>query len=217
MGFFSAFHRKPANTDTDAAYRIVELIDRYLADLETSRSSASNQFTVTLIARSPVSPAACALKLKAQELGLRHVHARVIFAKPAPAESLGGFVREIRPLLRGELATARIRWARNPGLLDAHEQLTLGASICWSGDAMRRAPQRCNALELAEVNAPGSVRLAVLAFSAMWAASKLLTCNQLEEGRKHWLGSMAPLAMPAHLRARSGVELPGHGEDVTRH
>jgi len=67
-----------------------------------------------------------------------------------------------------------VRWARNPRLLDAHEQVTYGNAICWSGDAMRREADRRNALTFFNEAAPEVVRLARLAFEALWAASSLV-------------------------------------------
>jgi hypothetical protein len=40
-----------------------------------------------------------------------------------------------------------VRWARDPRLIEAHEQLVLGAQTCWIGDSMRRDPTKCDAFE----------------------------------------------------------------------
>ncbi len=217
MGFLSAFQKKKPDDDGGAAYRIVELLDRYLHALDQGDAMGPREYCVSLIARAPASPAAFALALRAGELAQRHVQARVILAKPAPSDVLTELLREIRPLFRGEPASERVRWARNPGLLDAHEQLTLGSSFCWSGDAMRRSPQRRPALELIEENAPGSVRLAALAFSAMWSASRPLSAAQTGASRRSVLSSLSEVALAVHRRETASVSLNAMGDEVTRH
>jgi hypothetical protein len=217
MGFLSAFQRKKPDDDGGSAYRIVELLDRYLNALDQHGNLGPREYCVSLIARAPSSPAAFALALRADELGKRHVQARLIFAKPAPSDVLVDLLREMRPLFRGESASERVRWARNPGLLDAHEQLTLGSSFCWSGDAMRRSPQRQPALELIEENAPGSVRLAALAFSAMWSASKRLSPAQTGTARRSVLSSLSDVALAVHRRETAAMPFDAAGDEVTRH
>ena len=78
-----------------------------------------------------------------------------------------------------EPASELIRWARNPRLLDAHEQVTYGETMCWSGDAMRRDADRRNALTLFDEEAPDTVRLGRLAFEALWAVSALVPERRL--------------------------------------
>lgn len=200
-----------------ATLRIVELIDSYLRALGSAPSEETGAYCVMLVARSPASPAAAALALKAQELGAQQVTARIIFAKPAPSDALDDVLSAIRPVLRGEAVAARVRWARNPALLDAHEQFTLGASICWSGDSMRRAPQRPQALEIAEEAAPDAVRRAALSFSALWAASKPLTTSQIRSEKRRVYDSLSDVAMAVHQREGGEVAIPSISDNTTRH
>jgi len=51
------------------------------------------------------------------------------------------------PLDLGSL-DANFRQARNPRLIDAHEQLVLAPAAIWIGDCMRRDPQKRDAFEL---------------------------------------------------------------------
>jgi len=200
-----------------ATLRIEELIDSYLRALSSAPSEETGAYCVTLVARSPASPAAAALAAKAKELGAQQVTASIIFAKPAPSDALEDVLRAIRPVLRGEAVAARVRWARNPALLDAHEQLTLGASICWSGDSMRRAPQRPQALEIAEEGAPDAVRRAALGFSALWAASKPLTTSQIRSEKRRVYDSLSDMAMAVHQREGGEVAIPSISDNTTRH
>ena len=64
-----------------------------------------------------------------------------------------------------------IRWARNPRLLDAHEQVTYGDMMRWSGDPMRRDADKRNALALFDEGCSVRVRHGRLAFEALWAVS----------------------------------------------
>jgi len=210
----------PCQTSDHAAratLRIVELIDIYLRHLRSSPSEQAGDYAVTLVARSPASPAAGALAVKADELGAEQVGANLIFAKPAPTDSLDEVLRATRPLLRGEAVAARVRWARNPALLDAHEQLTLGSSICWSGDAMRRSPQRPQALEMSEECAPDAVRRASLAFSALWTASKPLSTSQMGGEKRRVYNSLSDMAMAVHQRESGEVAIPSISDNITRH
>ena len=72
-----------------------------------------------------------------------------------------------------------IRWARNPRLLDAHEQVTYGDIMCWSGDAMRRDADKRNALTLFDESAGDAVRHGRLAFEALWTSCALVPKGRL--------------------------------------
>ncbi len=217
MSRFSDLPHDHTDHAARATLRIVELIETYLHHLRSAPSDEAGDYAVTLLARSPASPAAAALAAKADELGAEQVGANIIFAKPAPGNVLEEVLRAVRPVLRGESVPARIRWARNPALLDAHEQLTLGSSICWSGDAMRRAPRRPQALEMAEECAPDTVRRSLMAFSALWAASKPLTTGQMRGDNRRVYDSLSDMAMAVHQRESEEVAIPSISGNTTRH
>jgi len=217
MSRFSDLPNRTTDHGARATLRIVELIESYIRHLRCAPSEEAGDYVVTLVARSPASPAAGALAAKADELGAEQVGANVIFAKPAPSDTLEDVLGAIRPLLRGEAVPARVRWARNPALLDAHEQLTLGSSICWSGDAMRRSPQRPQALEMAEESAPDAVRRAALGFSALWTASKPLSSNQMGGEKRRVYDSLSDMAMAVHQRESGEVAIPSITDNTTRH
>jgi len=107
------------------------------------------------------------------------VSAKVILAKLEPEDDLKQLFASLSELAPQEPAPELIRWARNPRLLDAHEQVTYGEAMCWSGDAMRRDADRRNALTLFDEEAPDTVRLGRLAFQALWAASSLVPERRL--------------------------------------
>lgn len=129
---------------------------------------------LTMILRSAESGPAQALIAMKHELSRAGASAKVIVAKLEPEEAMRQLYAGLSELAPQQPAAALIRWARNPLLLDAHEQVTYGQAMCWSGDAMRRGAERRNALTLlddASPGAPGAVRLGQLAFAALWSAS----------------------------------------------
>jgi hypothetical protein len=217
MSLFSDIPNRQPDHAAQATCRLVELIETYLSKVSRACGQDAGEYCITLIARSPASPAAAALATKAQDLGAWQVSARIILAKPAPSEALEDLIQAVKPVLRGEEVCSRLRWARNPGLLDAHEQMTLGSSICWSGDAMRRSPQRRSALEIAEEDAPSSVHLARLSFSALWSCSRPLGRRQASSEKRRLFESLSEMAMAVHRREGGGVAIPSMNEDTTRH
>jgi hypothetical protein len=135
--------------------------------------------TVSMILRAPTSSAAEALMGLSQELARAGVVARIVVAKLEPDEGLRRLFASLSELSPRQPARNLIRWARNPRLLDAHEQATYGTSMCWSGDAMRREADRRNALSLFDDEAPDTARLSQLAFEALWSASVAIADRRL--------------------------------------
>jgi len=218
MSLFSDAANKQPDHAYRSACRIIELIDTYLRGLRsTAAVPEAADYTVTLVVRSPLSPAAAALATRAEDLAVHEIGARIILAKPAPSEALEELLQATKPVLRGENVAARVRWARNPSLLDAHEQMTLGSTICWSGDAMRRSPQRPGVLEIAEQDAPSSVRLAGMAFSALWSACVPLSRSQMAGDKRRLFDSLSEMALAVHRKEAAGVTIPSMGENSTRH
>lgn len=171
MGFITAFPK-----DKHPLYRQMErcsgIYDTYFAQLEGSRGA--RDLRVTMLARSAMSPVCRIFTQRADEFAERGVRVQAIFTRLGPVEPLGAFLDVVRRLNGDANAAASVRWANNPSLLEAHEQLTLGSRMCWTGDCMRRSADSRNALDLLEENSIGSVHLGELAFSSMWMASKPL-------------------------------------------
>ena len=147
----------------------------------TSRfvDSAAAGASLTMILRAPEADPAKALIGMAGALERKGVRARVLLAKIEPDDDLKKLFDTLSKLAPHEPAHELIRWARNPRLLEAHEQVTYGAAMCWSGDAMRRDADKRNALTLFDDEAPESVRLGRLAFEALWGASALVPKGRL--------------------------------------
>ncbi len=178
MGFIAPFPKKQ-HTLQERAERFSAIYDAYLAQPGGGRGYRENHLTI--LARSALSPSCRMLCSRLPELEARRVTVQLIFAGLGPSEAIAGIVRAVQRLNGNGSVAASIRWAHNPSLLDAHEQMTLGVRAVWTGDCMRRSSDNRNALDLFEENSIGSVRLADLAFSAMWMASRTLPIELLDE------------------------------------
>ena len=152
---------------------------RHLQMMSRCVERAKAGFSLTMILRSPASDPAKVLVGMKGALQQAGVSAKVILAKLEPEGDLKQLFASLSELAPQEPASELIRWARNPRLLDAHEQVTYGETMCWSGDAMRRDADRRNALTLFDEEAPDTVRLGRLAFQALWAASSLVPERRL--------------------------------------
>jgi hypothetical protein len=126
---------------------------------------------ITMILRTADSAPALILMHMTDTLRRVAASAKVILARLEPEEELRRLIAILSELAPSEPAQSLIRWARNPRLLDAHEQATYGTDMCWSGDAMRRDCDRRNVLALFNEGVPDRVRLGRLAFEALWAIS----------------------------------------------
>jgi hypothetical protein len=142
--------------------------------IERAKAECGTSPGFTLILRSASSAPALALAHMKNELERVGISAKVVLAKLEPQEDLRQLFMSLTHLAPRQQPTQLIRWARNPRLLDAHEQVTYGDAISWSGDAMRRDADRRNALTLFDEATPETARLGRLAFEALWAASSLV-------------------------------------------
>lgn len=111
-----------------------------------------------LLARSPQSPVAQALRANAQRLAAANVSIRVIYCEAGSGDA------ETMPFgLAGE-----VRIARDPRLLAAHEQLVLAPDRAWIGDCMRREPTKRDTYERFAANAPDVASHATRSFERLW-------------------------------------------------
>jgi hypothetical protein len=153
--------------------RHLQIMSRFVEGAQNEGLPADRR-SLTLILRSAASDAAQALIAMKDELIRAGLSAKAILARLEPEDELRQLVACLSELSPTEPAKEIIRWARNPRLLDAHEQVTYGPSMCWSGDAMRRDAGKRNALTLFNEAAPDAARLGRLAFEALWAASTVV-------------------------------------------
>ncbi len=145
----------------DKAALFAQFVLAHLRVDHADGSVAGREFS--LIARSSESPIAQALVRVASEVASAGVRVRVIFATIT-----GDAWTEIGcniPFSRD------VRWARNPRLIDAHEQLVLGPATCWIGDCMRRDPTKRDAFEQSKANCRSTAMLAATSFDRLWRVS----------------------------------------------
>jgi len=114
-----------------------------------------------LIARSPRSPVAQALRANASQLAATNISVRAIFCEASPAEAKSA------PFgLPGEC-----RIAKDSRLLDAHEQLVLAPDRSWIGDCMRREPTKRDTYERFAENSAEVAAFATRSFERLWRSS----------------------------------------------
>jgi hypothetical protein len=151
---------------------------RHLKLMSRFVESAPPRSSITMVLRSPESdPAKALIGMKGafQRVGAT---AKVILAKLEPEAELKQLFAALSALAPQLTAHELIRWARDPRLLEAHEQVSYGESMCWSGDAMRRESDKRNALVLFDEGSD-AVRLGRLAFAALWEGSSAVPLRRL--------------------------------------
>ena len=171
MGLLSQFSSKAELHRRETIKRFDDYIESYFSRIESLEGAAHDDLMVTLVARAPDSPVTDAVRRHADRFGALGLELRVIFANIEPASVFSGFV-EMAGMYNGQnCLDASIRWAKNPALLDAHEQLVMGTGHCWSGDVMRRSSDVRFSLDLFEAEGGNAVRLGTMAFDGLWSAS----------------------------------------------
>ncbi len=168
MSITSHFDDLPSVSPLQAASRFDPYFDVYGLGLKQHADLESR--TVTLIARSPASPPAQALAMNLGRFQPMSLEVRIIFAQIAPASALN-FVSQMLSASCRQGPEAIIRWAKNRALLDAHERLTLGKTLCWTGDSMRRSEDSRSAMDRVDEGTPGIIGEANASFQALWGIS----------------------------------------------
>jgi hypothetical protein len=148
---------------------------------------------IAAIARSVASPVVRSIVARAHQIVAAGGTARLILAKPddsAPSGIASGPQAAAHP---GALAAIRaaglaceVRVARNPRLIEAHEQLTIGGRVVWTGDSMRRDPVTCDAYESFVEDCPEIAAAAAATFDRLW-------CDCVPLAETAWLGTRGKL------------------------
>jgi len=133
----------------------------------------------TLVLRSAKSAPAVALAQTQDALAASGVAVKAILTKVDPEQDLHAFFASLSALVPEPNLEAHVRWARNPRLMDAHEQAVYGRELCWTGDAVRRDADKRNRLVLFET-CPDAVLRSLHAFKALWAASEPVPARLLD-------------------------------------
>ncbi len=168
MSITSHLDDLPSVSPLQAASRFDPYFDVYGLGLKQQADLESH--TVTLIARSPASPPAQALAMNLGRFQPMSLEVRIIFTQIAPPDALNFLGQALNGSCR-QAPEAIIRWAKNRSLLDAHERLTLGRTLCWTGDSMRRAEDSRSAMDRVDDGTPRIIADANASFEALWSLS----------------------------------------------
>ncbi len=178
MSFTSDFDGPPV-APLQAASRFDPDFDVYGLSLKQHADLESR--TITLIARSPASPPAQALAMNLGRFQPMSLEVRIIFTQIAPPAALN-FISNAMSAACRQPPEEAIRWAKNRALLDAHERLTLGRALCWTGDSMRRSEDSRSAIDRVDDGTPCIIGEATASFEALWGASKPLPKTVFSRG-----------------------------------
>jgi hypothetical protein len=131
--------------------------------LEGASATPTTPNVVMAIARSVQSPLVRAIATRAREIAAAGGTVRLMLAKPD-----GVALSDALAAVRTASLACEVRLARNPRLIDAHEQLTIGARIAWTGDTMRRDPATCDAYESFVEDCPEIAATVAATFERLW-------------------------------------------------
>jgi hypothetical protein len=150
----------PHDATTEHRERRIAALRDFITDhIESARHSG-----ITVIARSPSSPVLVALVTLEAQITNAAVAVRAIVAEtgPSPAPAAQPDAGAQMPIL------SHVRVFTDRRLMDAHEQLQVGAASTWIGDCMRRDPDRRDVFERFAPDCAATARLAGAAFDALW-------------------------------------------------
>jgi hypothetical protein len=145
--------------------RLRQFIESFIDRIEACCPAEDGERTCLLLAHSPDSPVARVIAELIEGKRLR-LSVRAIFTTLETGASSGGVNLSTLPAF-----AAAVRLARDPRLLDAHEQLVLGTRTSWVGDCMRRDPLKRDAFEAFAADGQGKARRATASFERIWRVS----------------------------------------------
>ncbi len=139
--------------------KVAKISEFIIGDLDArTRHGVPAAGCYTVIARSPKSPVAQALRANAARLAAANVSVRAIFCESEP--------------IRADSTTfglpGECRVARDPRLLAAHEQLVLAPDRAWIGDCMRREASKRDTYERFSTDSPDVAAMATRSFERLW-------------------------------------------------
>lgn len=144
--------------------KLKEFIARDIALRAGSPYSAPVRYRlIALSFESPVAKALASLVLEASHAG---IEIEAVFAKSTDVTGNSDASESFLKLA----ATCRV--THDSRLLDAHEQLVLGASTAWIGDCMRRDPAKRDAYECYAEHCPETAEWAARSFDRLWTSAE---------------------------------------------
>ena len=177
MSFFDNARQSKFVKPEEKQENISRLAGFYLDRLSVAETASVHARSITLLTRSAASPIARAMFASMRDCQRLDVSIQVIVNQLEPADLLSDWMElSVSPV--NTSATVELRWARNPALSDAHEQMVLGTTFSWHGDCMRRDPETRDAFETFECFNAAVARRATLSFAALWSKCKPVTITQ---------------------------------------
>jgi hypothetical protein len=207
MGFLSAFQQQAPHLHHQAPEKFSNILLKYLESLDAIEEGFDDERILTLVARTPSSAVVKAVVGHARYLASRRVKARVLLACFTPAPLMKGLLAALTELGGEGDAHERVRWLRRPRLLDAHEQLAMGSTFCWTGDSLRRSEDRRNTLDIFSFDAPETTRLGAQAFQALWKASAAAPLTVINEEEAQAVNEEPVTAASAAAPNRAGKDM----------
>jgi len=148
--------------------RLSAFIAQSLATVAES-AKPQRRIGVSVIARSLQSPVVRAIDGLAQEIAASGYSVRMLLAKSDRFRLTDGWAYPHAAALNCE-----VRLARDPRLIEAHEQLVLGPRTSWTGDSMRRDPAVCDAYESFLDDCAEAAHAATSTFERLWIGGEPL-------------------------------------------
>lgn len=157
------------------------IMDNFLNAIAQDELTPDNKF-LTVIARSPSSNIARAISHYSDDFANYNIRIKAIFAQISSTEYLSDWLDpEQSPC--GKFPEKNIRWARRKNLVDAHEQLTLGNIMSWTGESMRREVDARFGFYIFNENCHKSALLAQRSFQAFWQVSQEIPNMQIKRSK----------------------------------
>lgn len=185
-------------TQKDKVQRLVACVRGYIDSLGSL--SEYEPRSLCLVAKSPASPVAKAIEASFGELASHGFEVHVVFAEREPEAGIRAWMK----------AAHSIGWARDGRLLEAHEQLVIGRSICWFGDSMRRDADKS---DLHEHLAKGCKRTSAAALRSFEHISRL----SMPVKARRVTGSLKAVAPSVAAAVASQGEAAAEAGQSTRH
>lgn len=201
MGFFKDLHTGDEDLARFQSDQFDDFLESFLSRLENIPRGDIRARQISIVAKSPDSAAAKTLLRYADAIHAANINIRAVFARLSPTDMISHWVNP-QANFRFMLPDQHLRWVKNDCLLDAHEQMILGTSMCWSGDSMRRQASLRDSFELFEENCPATARLGRLAFEALWMASVTIP-----EARMRNFARAIPVEAVAEFPAKPAVDV----------
>jgi len=148
--------------------RLSAFISQSLAAVAQS-AETQRRGGISVIARSLQSPVIRAIDARAQEIAAAGYSVRMVLGKSDRFALTGCWAHPQAAALNCE-----VRLARDPRLIEVHEQLVLGPRTCWTGDSMRRDPAACDGYESFINDCADIAQAAALTFERLWLGGESL-------------------------------------------